>query len=73
MSMPQDTGQQLKNDMIRDTARLIAQQDYLGRPFEAHLSKAAEIVEQQIRQGIYADPLAKYDMAALISSCEQAR
>lgn len=49
-------GEQLKARMIEETARLMSQQ--MPDVDHAHILKqAAQLVDQQIKQAIYADPL----------------
>lgn len=59
-------GQQIKDEMIHETARMMAEQDALRRPAHQLMARAAEIVDEQIKKGIYADPLAKYDMSGMV-------
>ena len=65
------TGQQTKDAMVTEMARMMAQQDAAGRTAEQLREQAARQVDKLIQQGIYADPLASFDMGEFIRKVER--
>jgi hypothetical protein len=55
----QQTGQQIKDEMIAEMARMMSQQDAARRSADQLREQAARQVDGLIKQGIYADPLVK--------------